>query len=83
MDDIGKLCIQGVVFCCCGNQIISNSGKTFYDPYAKELFCWGVDQKTCRLVWQATFAYSKREHGQHIHLTVEDAVVHSRSLEPK
>lgn len=62
---MNKFLIKGIVICgVCGNQVISNSGKTFSCVELKRLACWGVDNKTCDRLWDWDYAYSQRKENE-------------------
>ncbi len=71
-------CKNGIILCACGGQIISNSGKVYYDHKTNMLSCWG-----CGKTYNSDYAYSMRKENETISITEEPKKIYFKAYQDK
>ncbi len=61
MSDKPEWAQTGVVFCTCGGQILSNSGKGYYNVKENVMHCW-----QCEFYYDVDAIHKERVDGQHV-----------------
>lgn len=71
-------CKNGIVLCCCGGQIISNSGKVIYNHNTNELECWN-----CHIKYNSDYVYSMRKENETVELLEEPKKIYLKAYQNK